>query len=73
LSKDVKAVPIWFNAQKIILPTIANVKDLSYPMSRNLYVITNGKPTGLAGDFITYILSPDGQKIVADQGYVTLT
>ena len=42
-------------------------------MSRDLYLITNGQPTGLAGDFINYILSPDGQKIVADQGYVTLT
>ena len=72
VSKDVKALPIWYNAQKIIPPTIANVKDLSYPMSRNLYVITNGQPSGLAGDFIKYILSPDGQKIVADEGYVTL-
>ncbi|MGA2120741.1 MAG: phosphate ABC transporter substrate-binding protein [Methanoregula sp.] len=73
VSKDVKALPIWYNAQKIIPPTIANVKDLSYPMSRDLYMITNGQPSGLSGDFIKYILSPDGQKIVADQGYVTLS
>ena len=73
VSKDVKALPIWYNAQKIIPPTVANVKDLSYPMSRNLYVITNGQPTGLTGDFIKYILSPDGQKIVADEGYVPLS
>jgi phosphate transport system substrate-binding protein len=73
VSKDVKALPIWYNANKIITPSISTVKDLSYPMSRNLYVITNGQPTGLTGDFITYILSPDGQKIVADQGYVTLS
>jgi phosphate transport system substrate-binding protein len=73
VSKDVKALPIWYNAQKIISPTIANVKDLSYPMSRDLYMITNGQPSGLSGDFINYILSADGQKIVADQGYVTLS
>jgi len=73
VSKDVKALPIWYNAQKIIPPTVANVKDLSYPMSRNLYVITNGQPAGLTGDFIRYILSPEGQKIVADEGYVTLS
>jgi phosphate transport system substrate-binding protein len=36
-------------------------------------VITNGQPAGLAGDFITYLLSPEGQKIVADEGYVTLS
>ncbi len=73
LSSDVKAVPIWYNANQIITPSAATVKDLSYPMSRNLYLITNGQPTGLAGDFIKYLLSPDGQQIVADQGYVKLS
>ena len=72
VSNDVKALPIWYNAQKIIPPTVANVKDLSYPMSRDLYLITNGQPTGLTGDFIKYLLSPDGQKIVTDEGYVAL-
>lgn len=72
LSSDVKALPIWYNAGKIISPTIASVKDKTYPVSRDLYVITNGQPSGLAGDFIQYILSPEGQKIVADEGYVTL-
>jgi phosphate transport system substrate-binding protein len=72
VSKNVKALPISYNAQKVVAPTIDNVKSKSYPISRNLYVITNGQPRGLAGDFITYILSPDGQKIVADEGYVTL-
>jgi phosphate transport system substrate-binding protein len=72
VSKDVKAMPIWYNAQKFVAPTIDNVKTKTYPISRDLYVITNGKPSGLAGDFIKYILSPEGQKIVADEGYVTL-
>jgi len=73
LTPDVKALPIWYNADKIIAPSIATVKDKTYPVSRNLYVITNGKPTGLTADFINYILSPDGQKIVAKDGYVTLS
>jgi phosphate transport system substrate-binding protein len=72
VSKDVKALPIWYNAQKFVAPTIDNVKTKTYPISRDLYVITNGKPSGLTGDFIKYILSPEGQKIVADEGYVTL-
>ncbi len=72
VSKEVKALPIWYNAQKFVAPTIDNVKTKTYPISRDLYVITNGKPTGLTGDFIKYILSPEGQKIVADEGYVTL-
>jgi phosphate transport system substrate-binding protein len=48
------------------------VKSKTYPISRDLYVITNGQPTGLAGDFIRFIKSPEGQKIVADEGYVTI-
>jgi len=72
VSKDVKALPIWYNAQKFVAPTIDNVKTKTYPISRDLYLITNGQPTGLANDFITYILGPDGQKIVADEGYVTV-
>jgi phosphate transport system substrate-binding protein len=73
VSRDVKALPIWYNFDKIVAPTIENVKSKSYPVSRDLYVITNGQPAGLAGDFITYLLSPEGQKIVADEGYVTLS
>ena len=72
VSKDVRPLPIWYNAQKFVAPTLENVKNKTYPISRNLYVITNGKPAGLAGDFIGYILGPEGQKIVADEGYVTL-
>ncbi len=72
VSRDVKALPVWYNAQKIVAPTLDNVKTRTYPVSRDLYVITNGQPTGLVKDFIKYILSADGQKIVADEGYVTI-
>jgi phosphate transport system substrate-binding protein len=73
VSKDVKPLPIWWNSQQFIAPTLENVKTKTYPISRDLYVITNGKPTGLTGDFIKYILGPEGQKIVADEGYVPLS
>ena len=73
LSNDIKAVPIWFNNLKIVAPSISTVVDKSYPFSRDLYLVTNGQPTGLTGDFIKYLLSPDGQKIVTEQGYVALT
>jgi len=72
VSNEVKALPIWYNADKIVAPGLENVKDQTYPVSRELYVITNGQPSGLTGEFIAYILSADGQKIVADEGYVTV-
>jgi phosphate transport system substrate-binding protein len=73
VSKDVKPLPIWWNSQQFIAPTLENLQTRTYPISRDLYVITNGKPTGLTGDFIKYILGPEGQKIVADEGYVPLS
>jgi phosphate transport system substrate-binding protein len=74
VSSSIRALPIMDSkTNAVIAPTIDNVKTRTYPISRNLYLITNGQPTGLSGDFIKFLLSPDGQKIVSDQGYVTLT
>jgi len=72
VSNDVKALPIRYSDDKVVAPTLANVKSREYPISRNLYVITNGNPQGLSADFIAYLLSPAGQKIALDEGYVTI-
>jgi phosphate transport system substrate-binding protein len=71
VDKTIKPVPIWYNAQKIVAPSTSTVKDKTYPASRSLYLITNGQGSGLTKDFIDYLLSPNGQKIVGDEGYVT--
>ena len=42
------------------------------PPARPLYLVTKDKPTGAEADFITWILN-DGQKYVAEAGYVQLT
>ena len=57
----------------MIEPTVANVKSGQYPISRPLLMITQGTPQGLAKDYLDYILSPEGQEIVAAEGYVSLT
>lgn len=44
----------------------------SYPISRKLYLYTAGDPTGETKAFIDWILSEDGQKIVAKEGFVPL-
>jgi phosphate transport system substrate-binding protein len=43
-----------------------------YPISRTLHLLTDGQPTGLALEFIEFILSPEGQSLVADEGFVPL-
>ena len=66
-SADVK--PIKVNG---IMPSEKTVKDGSYPISRTLNMYTNGKPKGDAAKFINFILSPQGQEIVEEQGFVKL-
>jgi len=43
-----------------------------YPMSRELYMYTNGEPTGETAKFIAFVKGPAGQKIVAAEGFVPL-
>jgi len=72
LSPDVKALSLFTTGGQLIPASTTTVADHTYPISRNLYMITQGQPTGLTADYINFILSPDGQKIVANDGYVPL-
>lgn len=51
-------------------PIIANVINGKYPISRPLYVYTNGAPEGLVKKFIDYALSDEGQEIVLATDFV---
>lgn len=55
-----------------VVGTIASVKDGTYPLSRDLYMYSNGEPADLANAYIEWIQGPDGQKVVEDQGFVPL-
>ncbi|MCM8775434.1 MAG: PstS family phosphate ABC transporter substrate-binding protein [Candidatus Omnitrophica bacterium] len=43
-----------------------------YPITRYLYMYTGFKPRGEIKNYLDWILSPDGQKIVEEVGYVPL-
>lgn len=53
-------------------PKLETAKDNSYPISRFLYIYTAGEPKGLAKDFVTWVVSDAGQKVVSDVGYFPL-
>jgi phosphate transport system substrate-binding protein len=55
-----------------VMPSVETASDNSYPLSRNLFMYTAGEPTGAVADYLTWILSPEGQQIVADLGFVPL-
>jgi phosphate transport system substrate-binding protein len=67
LNKTVKGLDV--NGVKA---TAENASSGQYPIARPLYMFTNGKPTGPAGQFIDFLLSSEGQKIVKQAGFVPI-
>ncbi|HNX82668.1 MAG TPA: phosphate ABC transporter substrate-binding protein [Candidatus Omnitrophota bacterium] len=67
VSGQVKALEI--NGVK---PSKETVLTNKYPISRPLFMYTNGEPKGLVRDYIDFIKSSEGQKIVDEEGYVGL-
>jgi phosphate transport system substrate-binding protein len=67
VSKSVKAVSV-----DGVAGTSASARNGKYPLTRYLYMFTNGWPKGELLDFINYMVSPAGQKIVNSTGFVSL-
>lgn len=53
--------------------TAENVKSGDYVISRPFNIAYKGELSEVAQDFVDYILCADGQKVVADEGYVAVT
>jgi phosphate transport system substrate-binding protein len=69
IDNSVKAVALK-TSDGDVAPTVANVLSGKYPLSRSLYMLTSGQPTGLAKEYLDYILSPAGQSLLAEEGFV---
>jgi phosphate transport system substrate-binding protein len=69
--KDLKKIAIAKKTgEPYVLPSIETVNDKSYAIARDLYMYTNGEPTGIIKDYLAWILSDEAQQIVADLGFV---
>jgi len=55
-----------------VMPSIESVQDASYLIQRELFFVTNGTPSGIIGEFINWLYSPDGQSIVVDSGFINV-
>jgi phosphate transport system substrate-binding protein len=51
-------------------PTVENANSGTYPITRPLQIYVLGEPTGPIKDYLDWILSPEGQKVVLELGYV---
>jgi len=71
ISEKHKPVAIAKDAEsEYVEPTIENVLNNSYPISRPLLLYTNGLPQGLVKKFIDFALSKEGQEIVLATDFV---
>jgi phosphate transport system substrate-binding protein len=71
-AKDIKTLPIAKEGGMPIEPNMANVLNGSYPISRQLYWYTAGEPKGSVKALVDWVLGPEGQKVVSEQGFYPL-
>jgi phosphate transport system substrate-binding protein len=55
-----------------ITASIATALSKEYPLSRELYMYTDGDATGDVAKYIAFVKSAEGQKIVVKEGFVPL-
>jgi len=67
LSPEVKALKI-----DGINPSPRNIRKGKYNVVRPIFLLTKGEPKESVKEFINFILSPQGQKIIADNGLLTV-
>ncbi len=70
--KTVFALSIKTDAGDAVAPTNENIATRKYPMSRPLFLLTNGDPSGEAKTFVDFVLSARGQELVKKHGYLRL-
>lgn len=59
-------------ATPCVAPTPATARSGQYPLSRDLFMYSLGEPQGDIKGYLEWIISPAGQKIVADNGFVPI-
>jgi len=52
--------------------SVETATDGSYPISRFLYMYSNGEVDGVMQAYLDWILGPEGQQLVEDEGFVPL-
>jgi len=65
LNDTVKAVKV-----DGVEPTVENIKNNTYKVFRPFIIATKENPGELTQDFISFILSSDGQKVVEENSYI---
>lgn len=66
---DKTVVPVALDG---VVPNLETVKNGTYGVARGLYSLTKGEPTGLSKLFLDFLISPTGQQIAVDKGFISV-
>jgi len=71
ITEEVKVLGIAREVgEDYIFPTLSTVNDNLYAISRNLYIYAPGTPPTFVKEYLDWIISSEGQKIVEDLGFI---
>jgi phosphate transport system substrate-binding protein len=74
VTDDLKVIGVAaVGSEVFILPSSTTVISGEYPIARDLYMYTNGTPTGAIKEYLDWILSKEAQEIVAELGFVPIS
>ncbi len=70
---EVRVVPVIRKAgDPPVVPSNESIISGSYPIARPLFMYTNGEPTGATKEYLDWIKSDAGQRVLRDHGYPPL-
>ena len=68
-----KLVPVSSEGGAPVAPSPSTAADKTYPIARPLFMYTAGQPEGAVKEYMDWILSAAGQKIIEDKGYAPVS
>ncbi|ESU26522.1 phosphate ABC transporter, periplasmic phosphate-binding protein PstS [Flavobacterium limnosediminis JC2902] len=72
-TKEVKHISVSYDQGKtFVVPSVASAKDKTYPIARPLFYMFDKANAAKVKAVVDYALSPEGQKVVSEVGYIPL-
>ena len=73
LTSEVKILGVAKDSKSpAVLPSVATVNNNTYAVSRDLYMYTNGQPSGAMKAYLDWIVSQPAQDIVRQLGFIPI-
>lgn len=73
VTEEMKVIAVAISPDsEYVMPSAETVNNGKYPVARDLYMYTNGEPTGIIQDYMNWIVTPEAQQIVTRLGFVPI-